>query len=42
MAGAMFDLLEINIDAAYEEEALNYVENYIIKLLQSKLSHVKN
>jgi len=42
MAGAMFDLLETNIDAAYEEEALNYVENYIIKLLQSKLSQVKN
>lgn len=38
MAGAMFDLLETNIDQAYEEEALNYVENYIIKLLQSKLS----
>lgn len=39
MAGAMFDLLETSIDGAYEEEALNYVESYIIKLLQSKLSH---
>lgn len=38
MAGAMFDLLEANADAAYEEEALNYVENYIIKLLQSNLT----
>jgi DNA topoisomerase I len=37
MAGAMFDLLEANVEDDYDEAALNYVESYIIKLLQSKL-----
>jgi DNA topoisomerase-1 len=37
MAGAMFDMLEANVEDEYDETALNYVEGYIIKLLQSKL-----
>lgn len=41
LAGAMFDLLEANIETAYEEEALSYVETYIIKLLQCQLSNTK-
>lgn len=38
IAGAMFDLLEAETSGEYEDASLNYVENYIIKLLQSKLA----
>lgn len=37
MAGAMFDLIESNPNLPDEDQALEYVEQYILNLLQNKL-----
>ncbi|HSI44309.1 MAG TPA: DNA topoisomerase IB [Methylotenera sp.] len=36
MAGAMFDLLETNQELADDEAVLDYIEQYILKLLQNR------
>jgi DNA topoisomerase-1 len=38
MAGAMFDLIEANADLVDDEALLDYVEQYILKLLQNRQS----
>lgn len=38
MAGAMFDLIEENADLTEDEAILDYIEQYILKLLQNRQS----